>query len=307
VRVWTTPTTPADIALIEVKIAGGATIGSSSTIVSGLYADIALTTPQHITSTPQNYEVHFDLTASAWPDDVVKAQLLTATDVTVTSPNPPVPPVLGTFPISCQHTVSVELSSFEAIPGDGEITVRWVTESSVDNVGFNLYRSLSPDGEYVRLNPDLIEGIGTSVSPRTYTYTDGEVTDGETYWYRLEDVDIQGRTGAAGPVLVTLSPSVDVEAEAATHAPAKFALGRNVPNPFNPATTITYDLPEASNVRLTIYNLSGQQVATLVSFAYQAAGHYEVTWDGSDFATGVYFYRLEAGNFADTQRMVLLK
>ena len=88
--------------------------------------------------------------------------------------------------------------------------------------------------------------------------------------------------------------------------PERFSLLQNRPNPFNPVTTIAYNLPEASDVRLTIYSITGQRVGILVS-AHQAAGRYEVGWDGSRFANGVYFYRLEAGAFVQTQRMLLLK
>jgi len=78
------------------------------------------------------------------------------------------------------------------------------------------------------------------------------------------------------------------------------------PNPFNPVTTIAYDLPEPSDVKLRIYSVTGQEVATLVS-DHQQPGHYEVTWDASGFANGVYIYRLEAGQLMETGRMVLLK
>ena len=88
--------------------------------------------------------------------------------------------------------------------------------------------------------------------------------------------------------------------------PERFSLLQNRPNPFNPITTIGYNLPEASDVRLTIYTVTGQRVAILVS-GYQEAGYYEVVWDGSRFANGIYFYRLEAGAFVETRRMVLMK
>ncbi len=78
------------------------------------------------------------------------------------------------------------------------------------------------------------------------------------------------------------------------------------PNPFNPTTTIVYNLSEPSNVTLRIYAVTGQEVATLVS-DYQQPGQYEVIWDASGFANGVYFYRLETGRLTQSKRMVLLK
>jgi hypothetical protein len=87
---------------------------------------------------------------------------------------------------------------------------------------------------------------------------------------------------------------------------SEFVLDQNYPNPFNPATTIRYNLPHKSQVLLTVYNTLGQQVATLVQ-GQQEAGSYEVTFNGSALASGVYFYRLEAGSFVGTKRLLLLK
>jgi Spy/CpxP family protein refolding chaperone len=87
---------------------------------------------------------------------------------------------------------------------------------------------------------------------------------------------------------------------------SKTVVSQNTPNPFNPVTTIAYDLSEPSDVTLRVYAVTGQEVATLVS-SHQPSGHYEVAWDGSGFANGVYMYRLEAGPFSETRRMLLLK
>jgi len=93
--------------------------------------------------------------------------------------------------------------------------------------------------------------------------------------------------------------------------PSDFALSHNYPNPFNPVTTIRYAIPQAERVTLRVYNLLGQQVATLVD-ARQEAGFYAIQWDGKDAqgrraASGVYFYRMQAGKFTRTEKMLLLK
>lgn len=88
--------------------------------------------------------------------------------------------------------------------------------------------------------------------------------------------------------------------------PSQFELSQNYPNPFNTQTEISYALPNPSHVRIAIYNLLGQKVETLID-QDQAAGEYRVLWDGSGASSGVYFYRLEAGNYAQSRRMVLLK
>jgi hypothetical protein len=95
-------------------------------------------------------------------------------------------------------------------------------------------------------------------------------------------------------------------AEGTTEMPASYSLGQNYPNPFNPQTSISYGIPHTSRVRLTIVNASGQEVATLVD-EEKSAGSYQVIWRASNHPSGVYFYRLTAGRFVETRRLLLLK
>jgi predicted GH43/DUF377 family glycosyl hydrolase len=88
--------------------------------------------------------------------------------------------------------------------------------------------------------------------------------------------------------------------------PRNFDLSQNYPNPFNPVTMITYQLPMINDVDLSIYNVLGQKVGTLVNERKQAGDH-QVEWDASGFASGVYYYRIEAGEFVDVKKMVLLR
>ena len=101
------------------------------------------------------------------------------------------------------------------------------------------------------------------------------------------------------------SEPTSVEPSEGEAVPSGHALSQNVPNPFNPVTVIAYDLPKAGDVTLRIYNITGQQIATLVS-KHQTAGHYQVAWDGAGFANGIYVYRLQAGQFEEARRMLLL-
>ena len=88
--------------------------------------------------------------------------------------------------------------------------------------------------------------------------------------------------------------------------PHRYSLGQNFPNPFNPATTINFDLPAAGEVRIAVYDLLGREIAVLVQ-EKKPAGSHSVRFDGAGFASGVYFYRLDAGNFSRVRRMVLLQ
>jgi len=119
------------------------------------------------------------------------------------------------------------------------------------------------------------------------------------------------------PNVQSLSPdfqggSVALDSRTPTaNLPAEFALSQNVPNPFNPTTIVAYALPKDAQVNLDVYNVLGQHVKTLVN-EMQRAGRQTVTWDGTDnsgssVASGVYFYKLRAGDFTDTKKMVMLK
>ena len=91
-----------------------------------------------------------------------------------------------------------------------------------------------------------------------------------------------------------------------TFIPEHFVLSQNYPNPFNPTTVISYQLPVASNVKIAVFDILGREVASLVNEREEAGSH-EVRFDGSDLASGVYLYRLEAGSFVQTKKLILLK
>ena len=90
-----------------------------------------------------------------------------------------------------------------------------------------------------------------------------------------------------------------------SEVPGEFSLSQNYPNPFNPSTTIKFDIPKAGNVLLKIYDITGKEVYLINDF--KAAGQYETTFDASNFASGVYYYKLESGSFTETKKMVLIK
>ncbi|MFQ5869831.1 MAG: T9SS type A sorting domain-containing protein, partial [Candidatus Zixiibacteriota bacterium] len=117
--------------------------------------------------------------------------------------------------------------------------------------------------------------------------------------------EIEVIAGATGGHSWVLTGSFEKSAESVT-LPSGFALLENYPNPFNASTSISFDLAEAGNVSLKVYDITGRLVATLVD-GFQEAGHMSVTWDASMVSSGVYFYKLTAGDFTEVKRMTLLR
>ena len=99
---------------------------------------------------------------------------------------------------------------------------------------------------------------------------------------------------------------VDVDDNSQVRIPSEFLLLQNYPNPFNPSTTIEFDLPKNSEVTLNVFNILGQEVTTLVTQRL-SAGSYSYDWDASNPASGVYLYRLQAGDYVETRKMILMR
>lgn len=194
------------------------------------------------------------------------------------------------------NKVLVELANFSAeIIENGKVKLTWETSFEKNNYGFNILRSNSKEGNYRQINGSLIG----AADEMTYQFVDKKAQVGRTYYYKLEDVDLSGKKN--------MHRSIRVHVE----KPTTFELFQNYPNPFNPVTKIRYQLPEATDVCLSIYNLLGQRIRTLVDW-HQEAGYHIVMWDGKDengskVASSIYLYHIQAGDFRETRRMVLLK
>lgn len=190
---------------------------------------------------------------------------------------------------------SVELSTFMAQFGgfDG-VRVSWTTSKELNNTGFHVLRSPKEDGEFTQVNQKLIP----SNERGQYEFVDANVEVGRRYYYMLEDVDINGVRTQHGPI------EIDVA------APASFELSQNYPNPFNPETKIRFQLPQAGAVEITVFDVLGRKVITLID-ERKDAGFHSVTWRGRDsrgiqVSTGVYYYRVIAGDFVETRKMLLV-
>ena len=113
-------------------------------------------------------------------------------------------------------------------------------------------------------------------------------------------------------VIVGKSDYISNEISGSIFIPTAFELDQNFPNPFNPATSIRYGLPEAAKVTIKVFDLLGKEVVTLLSGEQRQAGYHVVSWGGHDkngspVSTGVYFYQIVSGKFSQTRKMLLVK
>jgi len=203
-------------------------------------------------------------------------------------------------------TLPVELTSFELLDARNEsITLGWVTESEINNLGFILDRKTSnKDWSQIASYATYreLQGQGSVSHQTIYTFTDITVKENESYDYRLSDVDYDGNVEYHSLQLMGITSS---------SIPEQLLLYSNYPNPFNPTTTIGYDLSEESFIDLTIYDMVGNVVRNLVN-NNQSSGYKTINWDatnnqGESVSAGVYLYKIQAGDFVDTKKMILLK
>jgi len=200
------------------------------------------------------------------------------------------------------YSLSVKMASFTATAGDGQVTLRWVTESEVNNLGFHVHRSQNASGGYAKINGSMIPGAGSSSSRKEYEYCDQNLVNAITYYYKLEQVDLNGHSIFYEPISATPVQKT---------LPSKFRLLPNYPNPFNRATWIAYDLPEDGYVELSVYNMIGEKISTLVD-GLQEAGSYQFPWQGVDskgktLPSGIYFIRIQSGLQHEVRKMILVQ
>jgi len=185
----------------------------------------------------------------------------------------------------------IELNSFSSSQFENTVTLNWQTNTETNNSGFDIERSIIKD-QWTKAG--FIQGIGNSNDPIDYCFKDKNLSPGK-YKYRLKQIDFNGSF-----------EYFDLSGEVVIGVPEKYELSQNYPNPFNPATVIRYSLTENSFTSLKIYDVTGREITKLVN-EKQEAGRYEVIFNGSNFASGVYFYELRSGEFVARKRMVLLK
>lgn len=203
----------------------------------------------------------------------------------------------------CNGPLPVSISEFTSTAGKQEITLMWVTEWELNNKGFEIERqtfdpldpgSGSPEWKKIA----FVEGKGSSNVQNGYLYKDTKLRSGG-YRYRLKQVDYNGSYE-----YYALNNDIVIE------PPKEFSMSQNYPNPGNPKCKINFEIPVDGRVSVKVYDMLGREVITLID-DYRNADYYTIEFDGSNIASGVYFYRItaEGGSqkFTKTMKMIIVK
>jgi photosystem II stability/assembly factor-like uncharacterized protein len=195
----------------------------------------------------------------------------------------------------------IQLASFNGtVTIGGGVQLTWTTLSELANYGFEVQKARSPDGPFTSITGSFTAGHGTTIDQHVYTYTDTD-PGAPRIAYRLKQYDLDGTFHYSDAITVDIMTGV-----AETGSPTEFSLAQSYPNPFNPTTVIRYGLPRAASVRMEVFNMIGERVAVLVNEP-QTAGYHEVRFNAAGLASGSYVYRIVAGDYAATKKLVLLK
>jgi hypothetical protein len=197
----------------------------------------------------------------------------------------------------CTGALPVSISVFSGSVDKRNVTLTWVTEWELNNSGFDIERRDTVKGtDWQKIA--FVSGNGTSNVSHGYIYKD-EKLPGSIYQYRLKQIDYNGNFeyfNLSGVIEIVL--------------PKQYGIGQNYPNPSNPKSKIDYEIPIQGKVTIKLYNLLGQEIYRIVD-EFREAGYYTAEFDGSQIASGVYFYRINAEGedkkFTKTMKMIIVK
>ncbi|MBP9581350.1 MAG: hypothetical protein KBE38_04250 [Ignavibacterium sp.] len=209
---------------------------------------------------------------------------------------------LSNVNFTIQQAVPVELLSFTAQSTEAGVVLNWTTATEINNSGFTIERGRD-DENFAPIS--FVSGKGTTTEISNYNYVDTEIESGK-YYYRLKQTDFDGTFEYLNVVLVDVG------------LPKQFVLSQNHPNPFNPSTTIKFQLPVDAKVKIELYNSLGEKVSDILN-SDLSGGVHQVNFDGSNLpagrqglSSGIYYYTMNAigndgKNFTATKKMLLLK
>ncbi|MFA7361280.1 MAG: T9SS type A sorting domain-containing protein [Candidatus Kapaibacterium sp.] len=203
----------------------------------------------------------------------------------------------STYEITEDQPLPVVLQSFTAATvNERNVKLNWITGSELNNAGFEVERAevRSQNLEFSKIG--FINGHGTTNTPTNYSFEDIKLNTGK-YNYRLKQVDNNGNFAYH-----KLNSEVEVG------IPKKYNLSQNYPNPFNPVTKIDFDLPKDARVKITVFDILGREMKSIIN-EFRKAGYHTVTFNASGISSGTYFYRFETegGNNIITKKLLLVK
>lgn len=203
------------------------------------------------------------------------------------------------------NPLPVEMECFTYSLIDNKAILSWQTATEVNNYGFEIERSTigtSYDSSLHWETLGFVEGHGNSNSPKLYEFVDENLLP-DSAKYRLKQIDTDGKvTYYSETVKVNGYNTTDVK----DVIPTEYSLSQNYPNPFNPNTIIRYSITQDGFVSLKVFNSLGEIVSTLFS-EHKSAGNYTINFNSDNLSSGIYLYRIEANDFNQTKKMVLIR
>ena len=265
-------------------------------------ATVTFTDPETLTTTSAEYYITFDIASGATWSNCVSACIQNATYIQVEAPDCKD----GNFPF-CSSDVGlpVEISRFKAFAGDRMVTLEWTTQTEIDNRGFYLYRALSENGVFSRVNEEIIPGAGNSALPIDYEYVDRDLSNGTEYFYKLVSVSY-GNDLSYYEYVISAMPRREHWGKSV----GQTGLTECSPNPFISSAQISFQLREEAvrSVSLQVYDVSGRLIRTLAQ-GHFASGTHVVPWhglndEGKPVPSGLYFCRLRTDEVVSIMKVV---
>lgn len=197
----------------------------------------------------------------------------------------------------CQGPLPVTMLSFTALVTKNDVKLEWTTATELNNSGFDIERRLSKDGDQWK-KIAFVPGSGTTTEPKAYTFQDKKLQTAQ-YKYRLKQIDYSGN-----------HEYFTLESDVVVAPPIAFSMSQNYPNPSNPKSKIDYQLPVDGRITIRLYDIVGKEVLMIVNES-KTAGYYSAEFDGTNLASGAYFYRISVEGteqqFTKTLKMILVK
>lgn len=190
------------------------------------------------------------------------------------------------------YPMPVVFESFTAFVSGRNVILTWKTTQEINNAGFEIERISEFDRKWIKIG--YIRGSGTSNEEKSYSFSDIGLNTAK-YNYRIKQIDFNGSF-----------EYFELNSDVVIGKPVNYDVSQNYPNPSNPSSQIKFQVPADANVTLRVYDIQGREVKTLID-NYLAAGYYSAVFDGTNIASGVYFYRLNAEGFSKTLKLILVK